>query len=194
MSRNIVPALVGALLACAPGREEAEIPPPIDSATVTAARTVANELGSDLVTMLKGELERGGPAAAIAVCADSAQVRTQRHESSGISVRRVGTRVRNPRNTPDNVEEAILLKFADAIAANRPMADTAFATREASGQVVTHYLRAIRVQEFCLACHGSPDSMTVPVKRVIAERYPTDRATGYRLGDLRGAIAVRVTR
>jgi hypothetical protein len=94
----------------------------------------------------------------------------------------------------DTVEEAVLRNFGDAIAANRAMADTAFATREVSGQVVTHYLRAIRVQEFCLACHGSPDSMTAPVKRVIAERYPADQATGYRLGDLRGAISVRVTR
>jgi hypothetical protein len=117
-----------------------------------------------------------------------------RHYSSGIVVRRVGTRVRNAKNSPDSTESAVLAVFADAIASNRAMPDTAFTTRDASGQVVTHYMRAIRVQEFCLACHGPADSISGAVKQVIAARYPDDRATGYRLGDLRGAISVTVGR
>lgn len=195
MSRIIVLTLAVAIVACGPGREAVELsPPPIDSASLAQARSAADELGSDLVTMLSGELERGGPVAAIAVCADSAQVRTSRHQSSGVSVRRVGTRLRNPENAPDSVEAAVLQAFGDAIAANRTMPDTAFATRAADGQVVTHYLRAIRTQAFCLACHGPADSLSAAVKQVIATRYPDDQATGHRLGDLRGAISVKVTR
>ena len=195
MSRILAVSLAVAVVACGPGREGAELPSPaVDSASLAQARAAADELGADLVTMLSGELKRGGPVAAIAVCADSAQVRTARHQSSGISVRRVGTRVRNAENAPDSVESAVLQVFADAIAVNRTMPDTAFATREADGQVVTHYMRAIRMQEFCLACHGPADSLSAAVKQVIATRYPNDQATGYRLGDLRGAISVKVTR
>ena len=195
MSR-ITPLLLAAVgvVACGPARESADLPPAVDSTSLAMARAGADELGADLVTMLTGELKRGGPVAAIAVCADSAQVRTERHRSAGIVVRRVGTRVRNPKNTPDGVESAVLSAFADAIAANRAMPDTAFTTREANGQLVTHYMRAIRVQEFCLACHGPADSISAEVKQVIATRYPDDKATGYRLGDLRGAISVTVAR
>jgi hypothetical protein len=53
-------------------------------------------------------------------------------------------------------------------------------------------MRAIRIQEFCLACHGPADSISAAVKQVIAARYPEDRATDYRLGELRGAISVTV--
>lgn len=195
MSRIIAVSLALAIFACGPGREAVELSPPaVDSAALAQARAAADGLGGDLVTMLSGELKRGGPVAAIAVCADSAQVRTARHQSSGISVRRVGTRLRNAENAPDSVESAVLRAFGDAIGANRTMPDTAFATREADGQVVTHYMRAIRMQEFCLACHGPPDSLTPAVKQVIATRYPNDQATGYRLGDLRGAISVKVAR
>lgn len=184
--------LAAAFAACGESREPAEVPPAVDSASVATARAAADQLGSDLVTMLTGELNRGGPVAAIAVCSDSAQVRTERHQSSGIMVRRVGTRVRNTKNAPDSTESAVLAAFAGAIAANRTMPDTAFATRDANGQIVTHYMRAIRIQEFCLACHGPADSISAAVKQVIATRYPEDRATDYRLGELRGAISVRV--
>lgn len=195
MSRVTAMLFAGvAIVACGESREPVDLPLALDSTEVASARAAADELGADLVTMLTGELNRGGPVAAIAVCADSAQVRTMRHHSSGIMVRRVGTRVRNPENAPDSTESAVLAAFTDAIAANRTMPDTAFATRDANGRIVTHYMRAIRVQEFCLACHGPADSISAAVKQVIASRYPEDRATGYRLGELRGAISVTVQR
>lgn len=183
-----------AIVACSPARESVELPPVPDSTSLAQARRAADELGADLVTMLTGELKRGGPAAAVSVCSDSAQVRTSRHQSEGIMVRRVGTRVRNTKNAPDSVESVVLAAFANAMAANRAMPDTAFAIRESNGMVVTHYMRAIRIQEFCLACHGPADSISADVKHVIAARYPEDQATGYKLGELRGAISVRVAR
>ncbi|HEX6316812.1 MAG TPA: DUF3365 domain-containing protein [Gemmatimonadaceae bacterium] len=192
MTRVIALFLAAATVGCTGSRDAADVAPPLDSASVARGRAAADELGGDLVTMLTGELKRGGPVAAIAVCADSAQVRTERHQSSGITVRRVGTRVRNPKNAPDSTEAAVLVAFAGAIAENRPMADTAFVSRDADGNPVTRYMRAIKVQEFCTACHGPVDSISPAVKQVIASRYPDDRATGYRTGELRGAISVTV--
>jgi uncharacterized protein DUF3365 len=180
------------LTACGESRKPADLPVPVDSTEVARARTAADRLGSDLVSMLTGELKRGGPTGAIAVCSDSAQVLTARHQSSGVMVRRVGTRVRNTKNAPDSTESKVLESFAAAIASNRVMPDTTFATRDGDGRIVTHYMRAIRIQEFCLACHGPADSISAAVKQVIAARYPEDRATDYRLGELRGAISVTV--
>ncbi|HEX9564932.1 MAG TPA: DUF3365 domain-containing protein [Gemmatimonadaceae bacterium] len=194
MSRTLVLALTLTALACGESRPSREAAAPIDSVSLARARQAADALGGDLLTMLRGELDRGGPAAAIAVCADSAQVRTLRHSTEGVAVRRVGTRVRNAANAPDAVESAVLDAFAAAVAANRPLPDTVFVTREAGANPLVHYMRAIRVQEFCLACHGPADGMGTEVKQVIAARYPDDRATGYVVGDLRGAISVTVAR
>ena len=42
----------------------------------------------------------------------------------------------------------------------------------------------------CLACHGS--EVSPEVREAIAARYPGDRATGFAVGDLRGALWVEV--
>jgi hypothetical protein len=40
----------------------------------------------------------------------------------------------------------------------------------------------------CLVCHG--ESIAPAIAKTIGERYPADRATGFRLGDLRGIVVV----
>ena len=39
---------------------------------------------------------------------------------------------------------------------------------------------------------GRRDGLPPPEREELARRYPEDRATGYRVGDLRGAVSVRV--
>ena len=179
------------VLACQPQRRAAA-PPAIDSVRLGEARTAATALGSDLMTMLTQELARGGPAAAIAVCADSAQVRTTRRQQAGIAVRRVGTRVRNPANTPDSLEAAVLNAFQADLAAGRLPADTTVLETLAGGHTRLRYLRPVRVQEPCLTCHGPAAGIPDSVRAILAQRYPNDQATGYAVGDLRGAVSVQV--
>ena len=44
----------------------------------------------------------------------------------------------------------------------------------------------VMMKPMCLACHGA--EVAPEVQAAIAERYPDDRATGYRAGELRGVI------
>lgn len=188
MSRPILALGVLGLLA---GCTRPDVGPPApDSTTVSAARAAANELGAHLQGMLLAALREGGPTAAIAVCADSAQTRTARHQSRGVSVRRVGTRVRNPANRPDSIETAVLTAFAAR--AGAPPADTAFVHRAPDGTWQLHYLRPVVISEPCLVCHGDAAAIPASVRQVLEARYPADRATGYSAGDLRGAVSVRV--
>lgn len=188
-------ALIAAALAaaaCSPSRSpSAGQSSAVDSVALARARTAAGDLGRDLMELLASELQRGGPEAAIAVCADSAQRRTARHNAEGTVVRRVGTRTRNPANRPDAVEAAVLQSFAGALAAGREPRDTAFGF-EADGAREVRFLRPIRVAQPCLACHGSPGSFSPAVRELLSERYPQDEAVGYQVGDLRGAISVRL--
>jgi hypothetical protein len=181
-----------ALGACRGRERPATAGPPPDSATVAAARNAAASLGADLLGMLTTALQEGGPAGALAFCADSAQARTARHAAAGIYLRRVGTRVRNPMNAPDSVERTVLAAFAAALEAGTLPADTFFVVAGGDGPDRLHYLRPVRVSEPCLACHGDPAAIPDTVRAVLAARYPGDQATGYRLGDLRGAVSVRI--
>ncbi len=181
------------LASCAPDAR-VEPPPPLDAAMLADATRAANALGGDLIAMLTGELKRGGPDAAIAICADSAQARTRQHQEAGLAVRRVGTRVRNPENAPDSFERVVLDAFEASLAAGQLPADTVVMQALAGGGTRLRYLRPVRVQEGCLACHGAPENIPPSVRAVLAARYPEDRATGYAVGDLRGAVSVVVDR
>jgi len=143
--------------------------------------------------LLLRTLEKNGPDAALAVCADSAQRRTARHSTEGLTIRRVGTRVRNPLNTPDSTEERILAYLGAEHAAGRMPTEYQEVVRNAANDGwELRYLRPILLQPQCTACHGAADGLAPGVRALIDARYPDDRAVGYAAGDLRGAISVRV--
>lgn len=179
--------------ACASERP-ADAPPPLDEAMVAEAQVAAGALGGEMMSMLTGALANGGPEAAIAICADSAQARTQRFQNSGLSVHRVGTRVRNPLNAPDTFERAILDAFEASVLAGHPPADTAVMEALPGGGTRLRYLRPVILQEGCLACHGAREEISPSIRALLAERYPDDQATGYKVGELRGAVSVTIER
>jgi hypothetical protein len=51
------------------------------------------------------------------------------------------------------------------------------------------YMQAIVTQPLCVACHGT--ALAPDVASALARLYPSDRATGFAVGDLRGAFVVR---
>lgn len=185
-----------AVVAAGCARERAAVndqPPVADSATVARAQAAANTLGPDLASMLQGAIQDGGPASAVAVCADSAQARTARHAVDGIAIRRVGTRVRNPANAPDTLEARVLAYLAQQkTAGTMPSEVVEVARTGLDGAWELRYLRPIALQEFCTTCHGAEENIPPAVRSIIAERYPNDSAVGYDAGDLRGAITVRI--
>lgn len=166
--------------------------PAPDSASVQEARAVADSLGEELMTALAVALDSGGPGLAIHFCADSAQVRTLRHWKDGVYIRRVSERVRNVDDTPDTLELRGLQQLAAASRAGRLPDEVVSVIRATDGTYELQYLRPLLVQPACLACHGDPATFAPEVRAVLARRYPLDRATGYAVGDLRGAVSVRV--
>ncbi len=131
-----------------------------------------------------------GPEAAVRVCADTAQRFTASFaRQHGVGIRRVALRWRNPRNQPDSVEAYWIEQFQRWQAHGRSL-DTVVVLHS-NGQL--RLLRPIVLRSpLCLVCHGSPQDIPPSVARLIAERYPEDRARGFRLGEVRGALSIRV--
>jgi hypothetical protein len=177
-----------------PAADRASSTPPVpDSTQLASARAAADALGPDLMGMLMREIEAGGPEAALAVCADSAQIRTERYATADLQVRRVGTRVRNPRNAPDSLEQRVLDYLATELAGGRlPTEHQEVSATGPDGAWELRYLRPIVVAERCLTCHGDRGTMPASLHALVAARYPDDAAVGYEAGQLRGAITVRV--
>jgi len=51
------------------------------------------------------------------------------------------------------------------------------------------YLKALPVGAPCLNCHG--EAIKPEVAAALREHYPADRATGYREGQIRGAVSIK---
>ncbi len=207
MGRESAAALALFALAACGGGEQAETPAEevpasaevveatelsaVDSASLVSVRGAADALGKGLMTALLGEMEAGGPTAALAFCADSAQALTARYQQDGIDVHRTSLKVRNPRNAPDSVEVRVLDRLAELHATGALPPEYVEIRRLATGTRELRYFRPIQVQKGCLTCHGPSDGIAPEIRTVLAERYPDDAAVGYAEGDLRGVIAVR---
>ena len=155
------------------------------------ARQAADELLSALKATLKAELAAGGPAGAIAVCRDTAQVLLQQvsRKYGGIYIRRVSRKWRNPADIPTPDEDSLLKVLEDRSregALPREWVDTLVL----NGRPFLRYARPLVVGGLCLACHG--EKLAPEVDSVLRLHYPHDRARGYREGDFRGIVVVKL--
>lgn len=143
---------------------------------------------------MKKEMKAGGPMAAVKVCTEMApQITAEISRNKGWKVTRVGTRVRNPMlGMPDSWEQKILAQFADRAGKGEGFDKMAFAevVEENDGKYF-RFMKAIGVKSQCLACHGDTAKMNPEVKKLLSEKYPHDKATGYKVGDLRGAVSIK---
>lgn len=108
---------------------------------------------------------------------------------SGAQIRRIAFKQRNP----SALAEGDMRQKLEELAAFPLGPDGTPAsvqwTSGAGASARVHYLRAIPMKEQpCAACHGTDVAPDVQAR--IRELYPDDRATGFRSGVLRGAIAI----
>ncbi len=188
----MLPALLlAAFLAAGPVPYPAGAPVAPDDPALARADRAAAALTSELFGRLQRELATGGPAKAIAVCSREAPAIAAHLSHGGVTVRRVGTRVRNPVNAPDAFEAAVLARWQETIAGGgTPQEEAVWVT--VGGVRTLRVMRPIMTGSLCLSCHGDPGHFAPGVRAELAKRYPDDRATGYREGELRGAVSVTI--
>jgi len=146
-------------------------------------KTFAGRLKPRLVHALK----QGGPVEAITVCSTVApQIARQLSEETGWQVKRVSLKPRNRKTAvPDDWERATLASFDSRRAAGEPPSRL-HAWAVVNGRF--RYMQAQGVQPICLTCHGT--HLDPVVKQALKQHYPGDQATGYSLGQLRGAFSL----
>jgi len=185
--RSVLGAVLGAMLGLSlPTQAQ-------DQNLLPEARKVASAVPSKLLEMLNSQIAKGGPAAAVEVCNEKApQMAKAASEQTGWAIRRVSLRNRNPKAVPDAWELEALKDFDQRAAAGEKPA-----TLEKYGVVDTatgkeyRYMKALPTQPVCLACHGAAENFAPEVAEKLRTLYPADKATGYSVGDLRGAITLR---
>lgn len=158
------------------------------------ARTAIQSLASSLGKELKTTAKQHGLPAAIEVCNTKAGPVTQQvSDKHNWQISRTSLKLRNPSNAPDAWEQAVLEKFAQQASQGTDLKKLAYSEviTDSSGQKTFRLMKAIPVGQQCLACHGS--QLTPEISSKLQHLYPEDQATGFSVGDLRGAFSLKKT-
>jgi hypothetical protein len=165
----------------------------VSAQEAAAKRTVAVFM-RELISALQKEMAAGGPSGAVSVCSDLApSIAGRISRETGWRVTRVSAKVRNPLlGMPDQWEQKVLLDFEKRAARGEDIEKMSFseAVSEPGGRFF-RYMKAVAIKKPCLSCHGTEEQIAPSVRTILKERYPHDAATGYKLGDLRGAISIK---
>lgn len=181
--------VAAALLSVACQRSAPPSPPrESDEALLARADSAAVRLSTTLKERLVAAIRSEGPAAAAEVCSRQAPeiVATLRRDT-GVTVGRSSLRLRSPADAAPSWVDGWLRAQGE-----RPAAGVT-GLRVVEGDRA-RVLRPIAIEGPCVLCHGAPEAIPAEVRAVLAARYPDDRATGYRVGDLRGALWAEATR
>lgn len=187
MNKHLTAAMpLLALTACV---GEAE-PPALDEAAVIAASVpVAQSFQADLQAQLKVAIAAGGPKDGVSVCQQAAPaIALAQSEASGAAVSRIAEKHRNPAGgVPAALSDAYAALKAAPVVDGQPNLQIVRTSSGAEAKV--HFLSAIPMQEKpCAVCHGT--AIDPALKAHIDALYPDDLATGFKPGDLRGALLI----
>tara|TARA_B100000446_G_C10545406_1_gene338330 strand:+ start:2012 stop:2596 length:585 start_codon:yes stop_codon:yes gene_type:complete len=150
------------------------------------ARTQTQAFGKQLKQVLKSNVQQHGFEQAISACNLQAPAIATSLSENQWQVRRTSLRLRNPDNAADEWEKRNLLKFEQRLAQGEPAHSLEILETD-NGTV--RYMKAIPTGKLCLGCHG--ESLADDVKQRLQLLYPTDQATGYTIGQLRGAFSLK---
>ena len=153
---------------------------------VSQSRMVVKAFGGELIGKLKHALGDGGPVTAINVCnIEAPKIATGLSEQHNWSIGRTSLKTRNQNNVPDAWEQNVLQQFEQRKQQGETLATLEYSEETEQG---FRYMKAIPTKGLCLTCHG--ETLTEPVKEALVKYYPDDAATGYNVGDIRGAFTI----
>lgn len=154
------------------------------------SKMAIKEFAGTLKGALVSAMKSGGPIEAINVCNQVApKIAQTLSEKYDLTIARTSLKVRNPNNSPDEWEKTVLNQFKTRKADGEDVKTLIFS--EAVGTQQMRMMKAIPTGKVCLTCHGS--NIAESVQTSLNKLYPDDQATGFSLGDIRGAFSVSKT-
>lgn len=142
------------------------------------SKTFKESLLKEVSTRMASE----GPAAAVAYCHENALPLTDSiAKAHQLKIYRVSDKPRNSKNAPSTSERALINHYKEALLEGKKLKDSLSAGV---------YYSPLVTSGACLKCHGTPDNLSPQALAVIKEKYPADKATGYKEGEVRGLVVI----
>lgn len=160
------------------------------ASVIDTGQKISSELLKKLSSKLQNEIRVNGLLSAVNFCHSNALVLTEEinlKQVEGLSVKRISLKERNPANIP-SPDEAKVLESMQALLDKKELPEYII---EEGPKGYTYYKPLVIKKEACLKCHGDI-SKNPELSQFLKEHYPEDKATGYKMGDLRGAVVVEI--
>jgi len=150
-------------------------------AQLALAQESQKSLGGQLKNALGSTVKEKGLVAGIEVCHGMAsELSAKVSKEKNIKIGRTSTKLRNEKNTaPDWMKPIVDAGESKTVLLTGPNGEVGWASPLTAG-------------ELCVKCHGDTESLAPDLKEALTKYYPTDQATGFKVGDLRGWFWVEV--
>lgn len=147
-------------------------------------KTTLKKLGSNLMHHMK----KGGTQEAIPFCNLKANSLTKEiADKYKVSIKRTSHKIRNEENKPNEEEEVIIKQYLSLIAKGEKLKPVVEKDKE--GKI--HFYAPIKLEAKCLMCHGVVGEQVAPkTDSILKVLYSKDKATGFKVGDLRGIVNI----
>ncbi len=154
------------------------------------SRQAIQQFAKHLKGELKAAMKKGGPVNAIQVCNEKAMdITDSESQKNSVTLSRTSLKTRNSENAPEAWEKTVLQQFEERKNKGEALKKMEFSeVVEVKGKKQFRYMKAMGIAQACLHCHGEKALPDVSAK--LNKLYPDDKATGYKKGDLRGAIVL----
>jgi len=162
-------------------------------------KVIGDTLSKQLLMALKNELstavQEKGAVNAIQVCNIKALPITAeiaKSEEYTVELKRTTTKFRNPQNKPDNIEKLVLERYMNLYKENQPLPESFIQKITENDKYYYNYYKPLKTAGLCLLCHGDQQTMDESLKDVLNRLYPNDLATGYKEGDFRALLRIKI--
>jgi hypothetical protein len=164
----------------------------MNDSTTTELSKKGKEIARIARLALKSELHKairtGGTANAVSFCSNRAmEITDSVSKAQMVMIRRIAMKNRNPHNSMSENEGNLYKSYVVQYINGEQMQPTVSWDKE--GRPV--YYQPIFTGQLCLTCHGKPGTEILPdVAEKLAQIYPDDKATGFKLGEIRGMWSI----
>ncbi len=159
---------------------------------VKTGNEVSMNLLKALGKNLKEHMQKEGPVAAAKFCNEQAFLLTEftdKKAGEDVTVKRISLKDRNPANRPEGSEK-IVMDALQTLQDNNVILPK-FLVERVNKNTMKYYKPLNINKGVCLKCHGNI-SKNPKLSKFMKDHYPDDKATNYKMGDLRGAVVVTV--
>jgi hypothetical protein len=142
--------------------------------------SISSEVQKVLLGHVMQAMKSGGPGFAVAFCNEKAMALTDSlGQVYNCTIQRITDRNRNPANRLSEDDAEIIASF--------PASHAAYPRLVLQNQIPVYYKPIKIAMPACLVCHGTEGKdIEAKTLAIIRQKYPEDKATGYKEGDLRG--------